>query len=150
MPASAQRSLVKPFEPSSCAAARVGPKAAMPAAARSSTIPATSGASGPTTTKPMPVAPAEADDGSVVGDVEGDELGDLGDAGIARRGVELGQPRRLGQLPGQRVLAPAGADEEDLHGTCAAVTPTRARLAIAVPKVRPAAFAPRAGFALEP
>ena len=32
MPASAQRSLVKPFEPSSCAASRLGPKTAMPAA----------------------------------------------------------------------------------------------------------------------
>ena len=39
------------FEPSIRAAAFVGPKAAMPAAASSSTSPATSGASGPTTTR---------------------------------------------------------------------------------------------------
>src|ERR1700760_3761148 len=45
-----QRSLVKPLEPSSCAASRPGPNALMPAAARSSTIPAASGVSGPTTT----------------------------------------------------------------------------------------------------
>ena len=49
----AQSSLVKAFEPSSCAAARRGPNALMPAAARSSTRPATSGASGPTTTRPI-------------------------------------------------------------------------------------------------
>src|SRR5215471_16672403 len=47
------RSLVKPLEPSSCAAARLGPKALMPAAVRSSTMPAQSGASGPTTTRSM-------------------------------------------------------------------------------------------------
>src|SRR5262252_1768179 len=45
------RSLVKPLEPSSCAPARLGPKALMPAAVRSSTMPAQSGASGPTTTR---------------------------------------------------------------------------------------------------
>ena len=49
------RSLVKPLEPSSCAAARLGPKALMPAASRSSTIPAQSGVSGPTTTRSMPL-----------------------------------------------------------------------------------------------
>ena len=53
MPQAAQRSLVKPFEPSSRAASRVGPKARIPAAFRSSTSPATSGASGPTTTRPI-------------------------------------------------------------------------------------------------
>jgi hypothetical protein len=50
MPASAQSSLVKVLDPSSWAAALPGPKALIPAAARSSTMPATSGASGPTTT----------------------------------------------------------------------------------------------------
>ena len=45
------RSLVKPLEPSSRAAHLVGPNALMPAASRSSTMPAQSGTSGPTTTK---------------------------------------------------------------------------------------------------
>src|SRR5688572_29728660 len=49
MPARAQRSLVKPLEPSSCAAAALGPKVAIPAARAASATPATSGASGPTT-----------------------------------------------------------------------------------------------------
>jgi hypothetical protein len=44
------------LEPSSCAAAAEGPKARMPAAARSSARPATSGASGPTMTRSMPCA----------------------------------------------------------------------------------------------
>src|SRR5215213_9069147 len=45
------KSLVKPLEPSSRAAALFGPNVLKPAASRSSTMPATSGASGPTTTK---------------------------------------------------------------------------------------------------
>src|SRR4051812_23941834 len=45
------KSLVNPFEPSSRAAALTGPNVLNPAASRSSTMPATSGASGPTTTK---------------------------------------------------------------------------------------------------
>src|ERR1700730_2574954 len=53
MPYLAQRSLVKPLEPSSAAAPAVGPKARMPAASSRSTRPATSGPSGPTTTKSM-------------------------------------------------------------------------------------------------
>ena len=68
------RSLVKPFEPSSCAAALVGPNVLMPAAARSSTMPATSGASGPTTTKSILLRLAERDHRRVVGDVERDAL----------------------------------------------------------------------------
>src|ERR1700752_4556739 len=51
MPYFLHRSLVKPFEPSSRAAAFVGPKARKPAASISSTMPATSGLSGPPTTK---------------------------------------------------------------------------------------------------
>src|SRR4051794_2132845 len=40
-------------------------------------------------------------------------LTDGGDSGIARRGVQLCQERRLGELPGERVLTATGADEED-------------------------------------
>src|SRR5215218_2003291 len=53
MPLAAQRSFVKPLDPSSCAAAALGPKTAKPAARRASATPATSGASGPTTTRSM-------------------------------------------------------------------------------------------------
>lgn len=40
---------------------------------------------------------------------------EAGDAGIAGGGVQLGQRRALRESPGERVLARAGADEEDAH-----------------------------------
>src|SRR5690349_9362825 len=46
-----QRSLVNPLDPSSCAAAALGPNTAMPSARSASATPATRGASGPTTTR---------------------------------------------------------------------------------------------------
>src|SRR4029450_3623458 len=49
MPARAQRSLVNPFDPSSWAAAALGPNVAIPAARAASATPATKGASGPIT-----------------------------------------------------------------------------------------------------
>src|SRR3954454_8256250 len=55
MPFSRHRSLVKPLEPSSCAAAALGPNAGMPSARRASPTPATNGASGPMTTSPAPL-----------------------------------------------------------------------------------------------
>ncbi len=88
---SVQKSLVKPLEPSSCAAAFDGPKTLILAAARSSARPATSGASGPTTTKADVRVATEGHHGGMVGNIEGDAFGDLGDAGVAGRAVELGQ-----------------------------------------------------------
>src|SRR3954464_6684062 len=49
-------SLEYAFEPSSCAAAPLGPNTLTPASARRSASPATSGASGPTTTRLQPCA----------------------------------------------------------------------------------------------
>ena len=57
-PAASMISLANAFEPSSRAAAALGPNAAIPRAASSSTSPATSGASGPTTTRSQPSAAA--------------------------------------------------------------------------------------------
>src|SRR5229473_2630103 len=51
MPNSVQSALVNPLDPSSCEACLLGPNALMPALARSSTMPAASGVSGPTTTR---------------------------------------------------------------------------------------------------
>src|SRR4029079_7486253 len=51
MPFARHRSVVKPFDPSSCAAAAFGPNTAVPASRSASATPATSGASGPTTTR---------------------------------------------------------------------------------------------------
>jgi len=50
MPNSVQSAFVNPLDPSSRAACWLGPNAVMPAPVRSSTIPAASGVSGPTTT----------------------------------------------------------------------------------------------------
>src|SRR3982750_4073789 len=54
MPFALHRSLVKPFDPSSWAAAALGPNTATSAARSASATPATSGASGPMTTRSMP------------------------------------------------------------------------------------------------
>ena len=48
-----KKSLAKDFEPSNWAAVCVGPKIFKPFARKASTIPATSGASGPTMAKPI-------------------------------------------------------------------------------------------------
>ena len=73
-------------------------------------MPATSGASGPTTTKSIAVRPAEGDDRGVIGEVERDAFGLARDAGIARRAIEPVRQRARRDLPGERVLASAGAD----------------------------------------
>ena len=61
------------------------------------------------------VVRAEADDGSMVGDGERDALGDLRNSAVPGRTIELGQQRAGAQLPGERMLAAAGADEEYVH-----------------------------------
>ena len=116
MPASAQSALVKPFDPSSCAAARDGPKAGMPAAARSSTMPGDQRRLRADHHEvDLVVARQKATTAAWSADVERDELGVLGDAGIARRREEPRQLRRLRELPGERMLAAARADEEHIH-----------------------------------
>src|SRR6476661_6325953 len=65
MPFARHRSLVKPLEPSSCAAAALGPNTAMPLSRSASATPATSGASGPMTTRS--IASAFASRTTVVG-----------------------------------------------------------------------------------
>ena len=58
MPAACMISLAKDLEPSMAAARRLGPKHGMPDARSASATPATSGASGPTTTRSAPTARA--------------------------------------------------------------------------------------------
>src|SRR5437763_230392 len=59
MPFARHRSLVKPLLPSSCAAAALGPNTAIPTSRSASATPATSGASGPMTTRSMRLLPAK-------------------------------------------------------------------------------------------
>ena len=74
---------------------------------------------------------AEGDHRRMVGDVERDAFGLLRDAGIARRAIELVGQRAGGDLPGQRVLAPAGAEKENVHARQAlARRPAPAELAM--------------------
>src|SRR5437762_4141598 len=58
MPLARHKSLVKPLEPSSCAAAAFGPNTANSAARSASATPATNGASGPITTSSTPLRSA--------------------------------------------------------------------------------------------
>ena len=106
---------MKPLEPSSRAAALVGPNALMPAASRSSTMPAHQRRLRPDDDQVDLVALAERDDRGVVGDVERHAFRLARDAGIARRAIEPVGERACRHLPGQRVLAPARTEEENVH-----------------------------------
>ena len=55
----------------------------------------------------------------MVGEVERDALGFLRDAGIAGRAVNLIRERARRDFPGQRVLAAAGAEDQDIHNASA-------------------------------
>jgi hypothetical protein len=50
-------------------------------------------------------------------------LAEAGDAGVARRGVQLVEARRLAQLPRERMLASARANEEHFHTWTVASAP---------------------------
>ena len=113
------RSLVKPFEPSSRAAHLLGPNVLMPAASRSSTMPATSGAFGADHDEIDLLVLGEGDHRRMVRDVERDAFRLLRDAGIAGRAIELVRERARRHLPGQRMLAAAGTEDQDVHETSA-------------------------------
>ena len=117
MPTSAHRSLVKPLEPSSWAAAFVGPKARMPAACKVVDEARHQGRLGTDHHEADALARTEGPDRGMVGHVEvGPVLAEGGRARIARRGEQAGAERALGDGVGEGVLAPARADEEDVHG----------------------------------
>ena len=93
---SRQRSLVKPLEPSSCAAALEGPNTLILAAVRSSTMPATRGTSGPTTTKSISILLRRTALHAVwSATLSATQVATLGNAGIAGRAIELGQASGL-------------------------------------------------------
>src|SRR3546814_7011673 len=56
------------------------------------------------------VFPAKCDDRAVIGHIEGDTFAMVFDTGVAGRGPELAQTRRLRQLPRQRMF-PARSEE---------------------------------------
>jgi hypothetical protein len=87
--------LVKPLEPSSCAAAALGPKTAIPASFSASASPSTSGASGPTTTRPIPLIRQKSMTPCRDRHVECDAFRHLGDARIARRAEQRFEQRAI-------------------------------------------------------
>ena len=115
-PAAAMTSFAKALLPSSRAAAADGPKQAMPAARTASATPATSGASGPTTTRSAATLAGQLRDGSAGRcAVDATLLGDRGGAGVARRAHQRGHRRVGGKREAERVLAGSGAEDEDAH-----------------------------------
>jgi hypothetical protein len=60
--------------------------------------------------------PAEGDDRRMVGDVESRDFGDPRHARVARRDEKLRQQGAARQRKGERVFAPARADEKNIHG----------------------------------
>src|SRR5260370_18726144 len=59
---------------------------------------------------------AEGEDGGVIGNVEADIRRERCGARIAGRDEQLRQPWALGERPSERMLAPTGTEEEDVHG----------------------------------
>ena len=115
MPAASQISLVKLLLPSSRAAAAVGPQQAMPAASIASASPATSGASGPGTTRSIALSGRSATRPAMSVRADRHAFGDRGDARIAGRAPQLRQQRAGGDRPAQRVLPPARSDHQHPH-----------------------------------
>jgi hypothetical protein len=83
--------------------------------ASSSARPTSSADSGPTTTRSAAISLRQGDQAGHVGDLDRPQFGDGLDPRIARRGHQAPAQRRLGDLPGQGVLATAGPDEEDVQ-----------------------------------
>ena len=113
---SRQRSLVKPLEPSSCAACLPGPNALMPASREIVDDAGDQRRLGADHDQLDRVLLAELDHGGVVGNIERDAFGLARDAGIARRAPQLGHQRRGRDLPGEGMFAAAGTEQEDVHG----------------------------------
>ena len=78
-------------------------------------MPAAIGASGPTTTKSTALRLAERITAAWSVISSADAFGLLGDAGIARRAAEPCHQGGCGDLPGQRMFAAAGTDQENVH-----------------------------------
>ena len=115
MPSRSQRSFINPFEPSSAAAAAVGPNAAIPSASNASTRPANKRRLGADHDEIDRFLPAEGDKPGRVHHADRHAFDVLGDAGITRRAVDLVDQRRRRDRPDERVLAPARPDNEDAH-----------------------------------
>ena len=52
----------------------------------------------------------------MVGQIERDELGVASDSGVSGSAIEPVDQRAVGNLPGERMLAPAGPEQKQVHG----------------------------------
>ena len=91
-PAARMTSFANGFEPSMRAAAALGPKTATPAWRSSSATPATSGASGPTTTRSASDRAGQREQALAVLGADGMAAAELGDAGVPGCRVQLVEP----------------------------------------------------------
>ena len=115
-PAAAMTSLANVFEPSMRAASAPGPKQAIPAARTTSATPATSGISGPITTRSAAHAFAPAATARGVAHVQPVLLGDGRGAGVAGSARQRGDGGVLRQGEDDGVLTGTGTDDQDAHG----------------------------------
>ena len=114
-PAARSTSFANAFEPSMRAAAAPGPKTATPRGAARRLRPATSGASGPTTTRSISPRSAEREEALAVVGPHRVAAPRPAMPGLPGRGVQLAEPRTAGELPGERVLPSAGSHEQHVH-----------------------------------
>ena len=92
-----------------------GPKQGMPASRTASATPATSGVRADDD-QPAAGLAGEVRHRGGIGLVQGDVLAELERAAVARGDIELAAARGLGELGGQRVLAAAAAEQQDIDG----------------------------------
>ena len=136
-------SRAKAFEPSISAAARLGQKMASPRRWNSSAMPSTMGSSGPTTVRSALMVWAKSATSTMFEVSMGTQSARPADPGVAGRAVDLLHQRALADLPDERVLAAAIADDQDLHRRRAhapreagkSVTPARTVKPAAAPTV---------------
>ena len=114
-PAASQISLVKLLEASSWAAAAEGPKARIPASVSASATPAASGASGPMITKSIASSAANPTTRLGIAGIEGGAFRHGGNACISGCHDQPVAFRVLRHGPGQRMFAPATAQNQDVH-----------------------------------
>ena len=114
-PAARMTSLAKLFDPSICAAAALGPNTATPPRRSWSATPADERCLGADDDEVGVNRPRELEQALAVLGPGRVALPDPGDARVPRSGVDLLHRRALRELPGKRVLPPAGADDENSH-----------------------------------
>ena len=140
MPASAQSSLVNAFEPSSCGRGAARPERLD---ARRREVVDEAGDERRLRADDDEIDPfgsGSRRDRRVIGDVEREIRAALRRAGIAGRDEQALAERARGELPGQRMLAPARADQKNPHDEAPIATPVRLWTHAGVGRKRNAAF----------